>query len=103
MALNFFNNGLPNSSDQPPPLGKTSNHSLTVCPPTVTLPNQRPLDGTRVPSAMRKVFGDGVRTPRVFRSRGNMLLQMEFTIAPSSKSPLTFDVIPFSPFNSTVC
>src|SRR5882762_1224488 len=102
MALNFFSKGLPNSNDQPPPLGKTSNHPLTICPPRPTSPNQRPVDGTRVPSAIRRVFSDGVRVLSAFRSCGNILLQIEFTIAPSSKSPLTFDVIPFSEVSSPV-
>src|SRR5882762_2275813 len=103
MASNCFSSGLPNRRDHPPPLGKTSKHDLTVRPPNVTFPHQRPSENTRLPSAIRKIFDDGVRTPNVRCSDGNFWLQMEFTSAPSSKRPSTLVGVPFTPFSSTVC
>src|SRR6202034_4321586 len=103
MALNFLSNSLLKRRDQPPLLGKTSNDSLTVCPPKPMSPDQRLCEGMCILSAIHKIFGDGVRALRVFHSAGHIVLQMEFTIVLSSKSPSTFDVTPFLPFNSTGC
>src|SRR5882672_838230 len=101
MALNFSSRGFPNRRDQPPPLGKTSNDPLTVCPPRLMSPDQHPWEGTHVPSAICRVFIDGLGAPSVLCSTGNTVLQIEFIIAPPSKSPSTLDGIPFSPFSST--
>src|SRR5882762_859265 len=103
MALNSLSKGFLNNRDHPPPLWNISNIPFTDFPPRVTSPDQQPCDGTSAPSAMRSVLWDGYSFPSLFANGTKALLQIEFTIAPSSNNPLIFNGIPFLPFNSTVC
>src|ERR1700676_4893400 len=89
--------------DHPPPLGKTSNKSFTVRPPSTTSPDQQPSEGIHAPSAILSVLRDGANSPNLSFNNAKVPLQIEFTIAPSSNSPSISTVIPFSPFNFTTC